>query len=184
MLPTKDDIRAKMLKSVDNLKEELKKVRTGRANPEMVTDIKVEAYESTMPLNQVANITIADARSIMIQPWDKAILENIKKGIEASGSGFTPNIDGDIIRINIPTLTEETRQEYVKLMKGFLEECRIAMRQVRHDAVKDYDEAKEKKEATEDQAKKWHEDMDELIAEMNKMVEDLGNKKEEEIMTV
>jgi ribosome recycling factor len=184
MLPTKDEVRAKMLKSLDNLKDELKKVRTGRANMDMVSDIKVEAYDSTVPLNQVATINISDARSIMIQPWDKALLENVKKGFETSNSGLVPVIDGAIVRINIPALTEETRQEYVKLMKNLLEQCRIALRQVRHDAVHDYDKAKEDNEVTEDQVKKWRDDLDEMIAEMNKTVEEIGSAKEKEIMTV
>lgn len=184
MAPTKDEIKQKMQKTLEALGEDLKTIRTGRANPEMVSEIMVEAYGSKSPIKQNASINIPDAKVIVIQPWDKALLTEIKKGIELANVGFTPVIDSDIVRINIPSLTEETRKEYVKMMKTKLEETRISLRQIRHDAVQQYDHAKAAKEVTEDDVKSWKESMDEMIGEMNKEVEAAGHKKEEEIMTV
>lgn len=164
----KDTVKAKMMKSIDVLKDELKKIRTGRANPDMIADVKVEAYGTMTPLNQVSNINVPDARSITIQPWDKSIIEDIAKAIQEADLGFNPSVDGEIVRISVPSLTEETRQEYVKLMKNKLEECRISLRNIRGDEIKDLDKGKTAGDLNEDEVKRSREILDEVIGEMNK----------------
>ncbi len=174
----------KMEKSVDTFKNELAKVRTGRASLNVLDDISVDAYGSGMPMNQVATLTIPESRLIAIQPWDPQMLPAIEKAILKSSIGLTPVNDGKIIRLNIPQLTEERRKELVKQVKKIAEEFRVAIRNVRRDANDALKKQKKDKEISEDDMFKLQ---DEAQAETNsyiKQIDDLTASKEKEVMEV
>ena len=124
-----------MKKAIDHLEAELIKIRAGKANPQMVDGLTVDYYGSPMPLNQVSNISVMDARTISIQPWEKNMLQPIEKAIMQANIGITPQNDGNIIRLFLPPLTEERRKELVKRCQGEGEHCRIAIRNIRRDAI-------------------------------------------------
>lgn len=140
----------KMEKSVETFRNELAKIRTGRASLALLDDIKVNAYGSIMPLNQVGTLTIPESRTIAIQPWDPQVLPAIEKAILKSDVGLTPVSDGKIIRLNIPQLTEERRKELVKQVKKIAEEFRVAVRNVRREAIDLLKKQKKDKEISED----------------------------------
>ena len=127
--------RESMQHSIDHLSDEMGSIRAGRANTNLVNNIAVEAYGSKMPLNQTANISTPDAKTIMIKPWDKSVLEEIEKAIMAANIGLTPQNDGEQIHLNIPPLTEERRKELVKQVKALGEEAKVSVRNVRRDAI-------------------------------------------------
>ena len=174
----------KMEKSVEAFKIELSKVRTGRASLALLDDIMVDAYGSTMPLNQVGTLTIPESRLIAIQPWDPQMLAAIEKAIMKSGIGLTPVNDGKIIRLNIPQLTEERRKELVKQVKKVAEEFRVAIRNARRDAIDVLKKQKKDKEISEDDLFKLQ---DEAQAETDlhiKQIDETTALKEKEVMEV
>ncbi len=174
----------KMGKSVESFKKELSKVRTGRASLSIVEDISVDAYGSGMPLNQVCTLTIPESRLIAIQPWDPQMLPAIEKAILKSGVGLTPVNDGKIIRLNIPQLTEERRKELVKSVKKTAEEFRVAIRNIRREAIDTLKKQKKDKEISEDEMFKFQ---DEAQAETDiyiKKIDDVTGSKEKEVMEV
>ncbi len=174
----------KMGKSVESFKKELSKVRTGRASLSIVEDISVDAYGSGMPLNQVCTLTIPESRLIAIQPWDPQMLPAIEKAILKSGVGLTPVNDGKIIRLNIPQLTEERRQELVKAVKKTAEEFRVAIRNIRREAIDTLKKQKKDKEISEDEMFKFQ---DEAQAETDiyiKKIDGVTGSKEKEVMEV
>ena len=155
-------------------------VRAGRANPSMLDGITVEYYGTATPLKQLATISIPEARQLSIKPFDKSSIGAIEKGILAANIGITPNNNGEVIILNIPALTEDTRREYVKQAKGYAEDCRIVLRNIRQDANKAIDAL----EIPEDDVKSGEEDVQELINKYNKIVDETFKKKEQELMTV
>lgn len=173
-----------MDKSLQALKRDLVKVRTGRASAALVDHIHVDYYGSNVPLNQVANITTPDARTIQIAPWEQNQVGAIEKAILAANVGLTPQNDGKIIRISIPALTEERRKEMAKTIRKMGEETKVAVRNHRRDANDRVKKAEKDKSLSEDDAKKLMERVqkrtDEKIAEVDKMIE----AKEKEVMTV
>ncbi|MFW2366481.1 MAG: ribosome recycling factor [Desulforhopalus sp.] len=174
----------KMEKSVEAFKKELSKVRTGRASLSILDGISVDAYGSAMPLNQVGTLTIPESRLIAIQPWDPQMLPAIEKAILKSDIGLTPVNDGKIIRLNIPQLTEERRKELVKLVKKVAEEFRVAIRNVRRDAIESLKKQKKDKEISEDELFKYQ---DEAQAETDahvKQIDMATASKEKEVMEV
>ncbi len=174
----------KMEKSVEAFKNELSKIRTGRASLGLLDDISVDAYGSNMPLNQVATLTIPESRLIAIQPWDPQMLPAIEKAILKSSIGLTPVSDGKIIRLNIPQLTEERRKELVKQVKKIAEDHRIAIRNVRRDGNDTLKKQKKDKEISEDDLFKLQ---DEAQSETNsyvKQIDDITASKEKEVMEV
>ncbi len=174
----------KMEKSVDAFKNELSKIRTGRASLGLLDDISVDAYGSNMPLNQVATLTIPESRLIAIQPWDPQMLPAIEKAILKSSIGLTPVSDGKIIRLNIPQLTEERRKELVKQVKKIAEDHRIAIRNVRRDGNDTLKKQKKDKEISEDDLFKLQ---DEAQSETNsyvKQIDEITASKEKEVMEV
>jgi len=174
----------KMEKSVESLKKELSKVRTGRASLSILDDISVDAYGSGMPLNQVCTLTIPESRLIAIQPWDPQMLPAIEKAILKSDVGLTPANDGKIIRLNIPQLTEERRKELVKSVKKTAEEFRVAIRNIRREAIDTLKKQKKDKEISEDEMFKFQ---DEAQAETDTYVKNIDNisgSKEKEVMEV
>lgn len=179
-----NDIKPELDKIIDFLKDELAGLRTGRANPALVENIEVDYYGVKSSLKQVASISIPGPREILIQPWNKDNLVDIEKAISASLANLNPVNTGDAIRINIPPLTEETRKDFVKTLKGKMEEARIKIRKMRDEARKEVQDAESGKEISEDEKFKKLEELDKTTDEYNKKIEEIGKGKEEEIMTV
>ena len=174
----------KMDKSLDAFKHELTKIRTGRASLSLLDGIKVEAYGSSLPLNQVGSLTIPESRQIVIQPWDPQVMSSIEKAILKSELGVTPVNDGKVIRINIPQLTEERRKELVKIVKKVAEEYRVAVRNHRREAIDTLKKLKKNKEISEDEQFKLQDEAqketDSYIAKIDKV----AVEKENEVMEV
>lgn len=169
-----------MENAIENMEKRFTNVRAGRANPAILDGVMVSYYGAPTPLKQLATISIPEARQLMIKPFDKSCLQAIEKGIYEANIGLTPNNNGEVIILNIPALTEETRREYVKQVKQMAEECKIALRNVRQDANNDI----KKLEITEDEQKQAQEEVQELINKYNKIVEEKLKVKEQELMTV
>lgn len=177
-----DSARKQMDKSFDHYKNQIGKVRTGRASASILDDVSVEYYGTPTPLNLTANISVPDARTIVINPYDKTILQNIEKAIQQADLGFNPQNDGNIIRISVPPLTEDRRKEFVKMSKKFAEEGKIAIRNIRRELMESLKKSEKAKEITEDDRKKGEDQLqkitDEFIAKLEKVVAE----KEKELM--
>ncbi len=173
-----------MDKSIQSLKGEFAKLRTGRASTALVDTVHADYYGSSVPLNQVANVTTPDARTIQVAPWEPNMVGAIEKAILAANIGLTPQNDGKVIRINLPAMTEERRKELAKLVKKMGEEAKVAIRNCRRDGNEEVKKAEKNKVLSEDEAKKVLElvqkKTDEKVAEVDKVVAG----KEKEIMTV
>jgi len=176
-----EETKQKMEKSIALLAQELSKLRTGRASSALVEGIKVDYYGSTLPLNQVATISIPEARLIVIQPWDKNALEAIEKAIYKSAIGLTPNNDGNIIRLPIPSLTTERREELVKLTQKLGEDTKVAIRNIRREANTEIKKADKDKNISEDDAKKAHDRIQKLTDGSIIKVDEHVRQKETEI---
>ena len=174
------EVEEKMTKSIDSLKDRLTNIRAGRANPSMLDGVKVNYYGTDTPLNQVANISVPEARKLQIKPYDKSCLADIEKAIYEADLGLTPNNTGEVIFIAIPELTEDRRRELVKQAKAMGEEAKIALRNIRQDA----NNAIKKEELPEDEQKSQMEDVQELIGKYNKIVDEKLKVKEAELMQV
>lgn len=170
-------------KCVTFLVDDLAHIHTGRANPELVDSVRVEAYGMQNPIKNVASITIADSRSLVIQPWDKALKEAIVKAINASNLGFVPSEEGDLVRIKIPELTQERREQYVKVMKEKVEHARVSVRNVRQESMKEIDE-NVKDGLPEDEGKRIKEEVEKYVKTTNEKIEELRKVKESELLTV
>ena len=170
----------KMKKAMEVVEKHFTTVRAGRANPNSLDGIMVSYYGVDTPLKQLATISIPEARQLMIKPFDRTTLGAIEKGIYEANVGLTPNNNGEVIILNIPILTEDTRREYVKQAKTICEECKIALRNIRQDANSDI----KKLEVPEDEIKNGQEDVQELINKYNKIVDEKFKIKEQELMTV
>ena len=179
-----DQIKEKMSKTIDNLKEKLSEVRAGRANPAILNKVKIDYYGTPTPINQVAGISVPEARMIVIQPWDVSVLKEIEKAILASDIGLNPNNDGKVIRLNFPELTEERRKELVKDIRKIAEESKVAIRSIRRDGMEDVKAKQKNSEITEDEKAVKEDEIqkltDKYIAEIDKI---LANK-EKEILNV
>jgi len=178
------DAKERMQKSVESLHGELAKLRTGRATPSMLEHINVEYYGSPTPLSQVANITVLDARTLSIAPWEKSLVQDIEKAILTSDLGLNPATSGDAIRVPLPPLTEERRRELTKVVKSEVESAKIAVRNIRRDANASLKELVKSKEMTEDDERRAQERVqkvtDEVVAEMDKICQ----RKESELMEI
>ena len=181
---TVDKMMKEMDKTNDALKKELTKVRTGRASTALVDSIHVDYYGSSMPVNQVSNVTTPDARTIQITPWEANMIGAIEKAILAANVGLTPQNDGKLIRIPLPALTEERRKEMVKQVKKMGEEAKVAVRNHRRDANETFKKREKAKEVSEDEAKKAMERIQKVTDEKIAAVDRLVEAKEKEIMTV
>lgn len=178
------DMTEKMEKSVEMFKVELSKIRTGRASLALLDGITVDAYGTTMPLNQVGTLTIPESRLIAIQPWDPQLLPVIEKALLKASIGLTPVNDGKIIRLNIPQLTEERRKELVKQVKKTAEEFRVAVRNARREAIDALKKQKQDKEISEDDMFKLQDDAQSETDDHVKMIDDITAAKEKEVMEV
>jgi len=172
----------RMQKTIDTLKKDLSRIRTGRATPALLDGLTVDYYGSPMPINQVANISIPDARLIVIQPWEKSMLGPIEKAIQASELGLNPQSDGNLLRLPIPPLSEERRAELFRTCKKTGEESKVAIRNVRRDANEKLKKAEKDKQATQDEVKKGNDEIQKLTDKFIKLVDDTLIAKEKEIM--
>ena len=178
------DMAEKMNKSLEAFKQELSKIRTGRASLSLLDGIRAEAYGSLMPLNQVATLTIPESRLIVIQPWDPQVIATIEKAILKSELGLTPVNDGKVIRINIPQLTEERRRELVKIVKRVAEEYRVAVRNHRRDAIDTFKQQKKDKEISEDEQFKLQDEAQKETDSFIGKIDKVAAEKENEVMEV
>ena len=145
-----NDVTEKMDKSVSALKNAFNKIRTGRANPSILDDVKVDYYGNLTPINQTSNITVEEGRSLVISPWDKSLIPEIEKAIHSSDLGLNPSTSSDLIRVTMPSLTEETRQNYIKQAKAEAENSRVSIRNIRRDANQTAKEQQQSSEISED----------------------------------
>ena len=169
-----------MEEAIDNYKNRLTNIRAGRANPSMLDTVRVEYYGAMTPLNQLANVSVPEARKLQVKPFDKSALNNIEKAIYEANLGLTPNNTGEVIFISIPELTEDRRRELAKQAKAMMEDAKVALRNIRQDANNDI----KKLELPEDEEKRGTNEVQELINKYNKIVEDINDEKEKELMTV
>jgi ribosome recycling factor len=174
----------RMKGALEALEEDLGGIRTGRASPALVERLSVEYYGMPTPLMQLASISVPESRMLMIRPFDASTLRNIERAILTSDLGLTPNNDGKVIRLNLPPLTEERRRDLVKLVHNRLEEARVAIRNIRRDAIKDLREFEHEKLISEDELKDGEENLQKFTDKYVEMVNDVGERKEKEIMEV
>ena len=174
----------KMNKSVNAMLNEYAAIRAGRANPAVLDRVEVEYYGAPTPLNQMAAISVPDARTLVVQPWDKSSLKDIERGILTADIGINPQNDGSVIRLVFPPLTEERRREIGKNIFKLAEDCKIAIRSIRRDAMDKLKDQKKKAEITEDDLKDEEKKMQELTDKFCKEIDGLAAKKDKEIMEV
>ncbi|MAF20453.1 MAG: ribosome recycling factor [Parcubacteria group bacterium] len=179
-----DKTRPSLDKTVDYLKTELASLQVGRATSSLIEDLEVEVYDQKMPLKQLAAIQISDPRMIIVRPWDKAVIRNIEWAIRQSKLGLSPVVEEDFIRLKVPALSEERRKELAKIIHEKLEECRISIRRQRGEAWEKIQNMEQAKEMTEDDKFKAKDKLQETVDEYNKKIDEIGQKKEEEIMTI
>lgn len=170
--------------TIEFLKQEIKKIRSGRANPNLIEDITVEAYGEKQPLKNLANINVADASLLTVQPWDKSLVKTIEKALQENNIGINPIVSGDMIRLPLPSLTEEQRMQYVKVMKDFLEEARIAIRALRKDVIVGLESAKKDGELPEDEVTRLEKELQKMVEKMNMQIDEIGIIKEKELMSI
>lgn len=171
-------------KVMEHFHHELSSVRTGRANPALLATVMVESYGTKVPLNQVANVTVSDAKTLTISPWDKSQLGEIEKGIQAANLGFNPSNDGIVVRVIIPPLTEDRRKEMVKLVGQIAEQARIGIRQVREEIIKAVKKSETDGVSTKDDVAAAQKKVQEIIDDYNKQVKEVAEDKEKELMTI
>ena len=178
------DARIRMNKSVEATRNELASVRTGRASPHLLDRVVVDYYGTSTPLRQIAQISTSDARLLTVTPYDKSSISSIEKSLLESDLGLTPNNDGNVIRLQIPELTEERRKELVKVVHGVAEEGRVAVRNIRRDVMHDLRELKKEGEAGEDDERRAEGELQKLTDEAIGEIDSLLKGKEEEILEV
>lgn len=177
-------IEEKMMKTVSVFEENLAEIRAGRANPAILNKIQINYYGVPTPINQVAGISVPEARLIVIQPWDGSILKEIEKEILKSDIGINPNNDGKVIRLNFPELTEERRKEIVKEIKKIAEEARIAVRAIRRDGIDDFRKQQKDNQITEDDLKSAEDAIQKLTDQYVEKIDTLLDNKEKEVMSI
>jgi len=178
------DADSRMQGAIHALHEDFMTIRTGRANPGLVEKLQVEYYGAPTPLMQLASISVAEARSLMIKPFDPTTLKAIERAIMASDLGLTPNNDGKIIRLNLPPLNEERRRDLTKHVHARMEEARVALRNIRRDVLKDMKDYENEKMITEDDLERGEAEVQKRMEHFTAEVEKLGHAKEQEIMEV
>lgn len=179
-----DRANEKMKKALDVMRAELAKMRTGRASLSVLDDLKVEYYGTMTPVNQVATLSLPDARTIAIQPWDASALSAIEKAIQKSNLGLNPANDGKVIRLPVPPLNEERRREIVKVIHKYGEDCKVAVRNIRRDSNEELKALKKDSDITEDDERKGIEKMQKMTDDFIKQIEETLSHKEKDIMQV
>lgn len=179
-----EDAESRMGKSLDALRQEFAKLRSGRAHPSLLDHLKVEYYGTDTPLSQCANVSMEDARTLMITPWEKTMVQPIEKAIMTSDLGLTPTTSGTVIRIAMPPLTEERRRDLVKVVRSEAETARVAVRNVRRDCNQDIKELLQEKEITEDEMHAGEQTCQKLTDRFIGKIEEMLEAKEKEMMEV
>ena len=174
----------KMDKSIQSLRKDLSTLRTGRANPSMLDTIKVDVYGQLMPIEQLATVSVPEARLISVQVWDKSNVTLIDSAIQKSELGINPQIDGQIIRLRVPDLTEERRKEFIKILKSMGEKGKVSIRNVRREANEDLKKKLKSKDITEDQSKNFEKNIQKLTDSNISNIEQILNQKEKEILQI
>ena len=180
----KKDATARMAKCVQQFQADLKKLRTGRAHPSLVENLRVDYYGTETPLQQLANVSVEDARTLVITPWDKAAVQAVEKAIYKSDLGLTPNTAGTVIRVPLPPLTEERRRDVTKVVRGDAENARVAVRNVRRDAIDKVKKQEKDGEFSEDQSRDEQEKVQKLTDKFIAEIEKLLAEKEADILKV
>ncbi len=178
------DAETRMGKSVDSLRTELTKIRTGRAHPSLLDQIMVDYYGTDTPINQVANVTVEDSRTLAVAPWEKQMVSVVEKAIMNSGLGLNPSTAGNLIRIPMPPLTEERRRELVKVVKGEGENAKIAIRNIRRDANSDFKDLLKEKEISEDESRQAEDNIQKHTDKFVASVDEVIAVKEKELMEI
>ncbi|MBV9258923.1 MAG: ribosome recycling factor [Ktedonobacteraceae bacterium] len=178
------DAERRMQKAIEALKQDLGAIRTGRANSSLLERITVDYYGTPTPINQVATVSVPEARLLVIQPWDKKMLTDIEKAIQKSDLGINPNNDGQVIRLNIPPMNEERRRDLVKMLHKKLDEHKVAVRNVRRDVHDKLRDREKKKEVSEDELKRSSEKLQKLTDRYVDEMDKVGKTKEQEILEV
>ena len=178
------DFETRMQAAVDALTREFASVRTGRANAALLDAVRVEAYGNMTPINQVASVSVPDPRTILIQPWDASQLKEIEKGIVKSDLGLSPSNDGKVIRLTMPTLTEERRKQLAKTVGKFAEDARVAIRNARREANDRMKALAKDKKISEDEERRGHDQIQKATDRFTAKVDELTKKKEHELLTV
>jgi len=179
-----EDAERRMQKAVEALKQDLTAIRTGRASSSLVERITVDYYGAPTPINQVATVSVPEARLLVIQPWDKKLLTDIEKAIQKSDLGINPNNDGLVIRLNVPPMSEERRRDFVKTLHKKLDEHKVAVRNVRRDIHDKLRDREKKKEVSEDELKRSTEKLQKLTDRYIDEMDKVGKTKEQEILEV
>jgi ribosome recycling factor len=174
----------KLIKAIDHFKDELKSLKTGRANSAVVEQLDVKAYDTVMKLSGLAGISVVDARTLMISPWDKSVLKDIEAAIKNSDLGVNPNVDGDVIRLNFPPLTEEVRKELIKLLGKMAEETKVAVRNVRREVISQIEAEKKKGGVSENDMKMEINDVEDEIKKFIAQIEEIADVKEKELTII
>ena len=178
------EVSEKMDKTLNVYNEDLKRIRAGRANPAVLDKVTVDYYGTATPIPQIGNVSVPEARTIIIQPWDASILSAIEKAIQTSDIGINPSNDGKVIRLNFPPLTEDRRKEIVKDVRKRAEDAKVALRSIRRDAIENYKAKKKAGEITEDDLKGIEKDVQTITDNYVKEVDTMTAAKEKEIMEV
>jgi len=178
------DLETRMQQAIDVLTREYAAVRTGRANAALLDGVRVEAYGNMTPINQLASVSVPDPRTIVIQPWDATQLKEIEKGIVKSDIGITPSNDGKVIRLTMPTLTEERRKQLAKTVGKLAEDARVSVRNVRREANDKLKALAKEKKLSEDEERRAHDQIQKATDRFTARIEELTKKKEHEVLTV
>jgi len=179
-----DEHKEQFHKTIEHLHVEISSLRTGRATPALLDSVRVETYGTIQDLQSVSSISVADAKTLNVQPWDKTVLQPIETAIRNSGLGFSLVNDGTMIRLILPDLTTDRRNELVKVLSKKLEEARIAVRKIREDTRSKIDKAEKAKEIAEDEKYGLQDDLEKLVKEYNEKIKTIGEEKEAEILKV
>ena len=179
-----NQIKEKMSKTIDNLKEKLSEVRAGRANPAILNKVKIDYYGTPTPINQVAGVSVPEARMIVIQPWDVSVLKEIEKAILASEIGINPNNDGKVIRLVFPELTEERRKDIVKDIRKYAEEAKVAIRNSRREGIDKAKSMQKEGEITEDDLKQAENEIQKITDKNIEEIDKILQAKEHEIISI
>ena len=183
-MPSIAEARAQMEKAVEAVRREFASVRTGKATPALLDTVRVDAYGSKLPLNQVGTVSAPEPRLLVVQPWDKSLIGEIEKAIQGAGLGLNPSNDGNVIRIPVPPLTEERRKEMVRVLHKMAEEGRVAVRHARQEANKEIKRRQQEHELSEDEARRQMDEIQKLTDEYVGRIDKLLEAKEREVMEV
>ncbi len=178
------ELESNLSQIIDQLKSDLSTIRTGRAHATLVEDLSVEAYGQKMRLKELAGISVPDPRLIVLDPWDKSVIPDIEKAIRNSKLGLSPAVDEELIRVPVPPLSEERRQEFVKLVKERVEEARQRVRQARQEAIEEVRRQEKEKEISEDEKFRLQKEIQREVGEANEQIKQIGEMKEEEILRI